>query len=54
MWHAWTQKIQLSGPTVHPLYFDLVGRKESLVDKNLVRPAQNHVNGQMIFTIILH
>ena len=39
MWHAWTQKIQLSGPTVYSLYFDLVGRIES-PDKNLVRPAQ--------------
>ena len=29
----------MRGPTVHSLYFDLVGRKES-PDKNLVRPAQ--------------
>ena len=44
----------MRGPTVHSLYFDLVGRKES-PDKNLVRPAQIYsLNGQMTFSINLH
>ena len=45
------KKIQLSGPTVHSLYFDLVGRKDS-PDK---KPSgSNRVNGQMIFSINVH